>query len=248
MGGEKELDDRFKTAELGSPPRRRGKVHSQLLVVGIVRITPAWAGKSTTVTCSRLPRWDHPRMGGEKPDVAAHVRAKLGSPPRRRGKEVCQPFAGKVSGITPTWAGKSYIPSASAYFGGDHPRVGGEKILAALMPENRLGSPPRGRGKAGQDFCPEHWPGITPAWAGKSGATDWTTTSRRDHPRMGGEKPGLRGYDGKVVGSPPHGRGKEEVKALLHFNRGITPAWAGKSPASQPWSPPLWMMVIRPRP
>ena len=30
----------------GSPPRRRGKVHSQFLVVGIVRITPAWAGKS----------------------------------------------------------------------------------------------------------------------------------------------------------------------------------------------------------
>ena len=32
-----------------------------------------------------------------------------------------------------------------------------------------------------------------------------------------------------IKGSPPHGRGKEEVKALLHFNRGITPAWAGKS-------------------
>ena len=65
---------------------------------------------------------------------------------------------------------------------------------------------------------------------------------------MGGEKFVDESHFYKNLGSPPHGRGKEEVKALLHFNRGITPAWAGKSSASQPWSPPLWMMVIRPRP
>ena len=45
VGGEKELGDRFKTAELGSPPRRRGK--GQLSVGHQIRerITPAWAGK-----------------------------------------------------------------------------------------------------------------------------------------------------------------------------------------------------------
>ena len=46
---------------------------------------------------------------------------------------------------------------------------------------------------------------------------------------MGGEKPFLFYGGSSDSGSPPHGRGKEEVKALLHFNRGITPAWAGKS-------------------
>ena len=45
VGGEKNnhiIDNQYGK---GSPPRGRGKVHSQLLVVGIVRITPAWAGK-----------------------------------------------------------------------------------------------------------------------------------------------------------------------------------------------------------
>ena len=65
---------------------------------------------------------------------------------------------------------------------------------------------------------------------------------------MGGEKDNAEFREKIDQGSPPRGRGKEEVKALLHFNRGITPAWAGKRAASQPWSPPLWMMVIRPRP
>ena len=41
VGGEKELDDRFKTAELGSPPRRRGKEVKSLLHFNRVGITPA---------------------------------------------------------------------------------------------------------------------------------------------------------------------------------------------------------------
>ena len=49
------------------------------------------------------------------------------------------------------------------------------------------------------------------------------------NPRMGGEKPELRGYDGKVVGSPPHGRGKAvKFRCTCGLQR-ITPAWAGKS-------------------
>ena len=86
QGGEKELDDRFKTAELGSPPRRRGKVHSQLLVVGIVRITPAWAGKRPAWRRSRWPWRDHPRVGGEKTRSAFASHRAAGSPPRGRGK------------------------------------------------------------------------------------------------------------------------------------------------------------------
>ena len=66
VGGEKELGDRFKTAELGSPPRGRGKVLHAGFEGILRRITPAWAGKSmpdmTAVTADK----DHPRIGGEK--------------------------------------------------------------------------------------------------------------------------------------------------------------------------------------
>ena len=51
-----------------------------------------------------------------------------------------------------------------------------------------------------------------------------------------------------IEGSPPHRRGKGAGQSGNTAKSRITPALAGKSPASQPWSPPLWIMVIRPRP
>ena len=127
QGGEKELDDRFKTAELGSPPRRRGKVHSQLLVVGIVRITPAWAGKSLFCFAAAVPIQDHPRVGGEKMEIMLDVWTYQGSPPHRRGKGNGIWVNGHRNGITPAWAGKSTWGAEERPHQRDHPRVGGEK-------------------------------------------------------------------------------------------------------------------------
>ena len=45
---------------------------------------------------------------------------------------------------------------------------------------------------------------------------------------MGGEKIAVDLHNGKGVGSPPHGRGKEYRKAGQFNKGGITPAWAGK--------------------
>ena len=80
---------------------------------------------------------------------------------------------------------------------------------------------------------------------------------------MGGEKITDETIGTVIQGSPPRGRGKVYTILRIQLIFGITPAWAGKSAqsrraaqrsddrkgqASQPWSPPLWMMVIRPRP
>ena len=110
----------------------------------------------------------------------------------------------------------------------DHPRMGGEKQLCGVL---------------GNEFA-----GITPAWAGKSAALHQNPELTPDHPRVGGEKAKMIAGTNNVEGSPPHGRGKVGAVAVDDEFTGITPAWAGKCPASQPWSPPLWMMVIRPRP
>ena len=71
--------------------------------------------------------------------------------------------------------------------------------------------------------------GITPAWAGKSAVTVWTTTSHRDHPRVGGEKSRVAPRSDPGTGSPPRGRGKVWSPQVYHRQGGITPAWAGKS-------------------
>ena len=70
----------------GSPPRGRGKVHSQFLVVGIVRITPAWAGKRWAWDALSTSCWDYPRVGGEKLAVEDTNHSYQGSPPHGRGK------------------------------------------------------------------------------------------------------------------------------------------------------------------
>ena len=91
-------------------------------------------------------------------------------------------------GITPAWAGKRSCCLRPAGPRWDHPRAGGEKFALRNMMNVNQGSPPHMRGKAGQDFCPEHRPGITPAWAGKRLTRPAMTGTPRDHPRVGGEK------------------------------------------------------------
>ena len=51
---------------MGSPPRMRGKDILFLLIYGFIRITPAYAGKSTLETMYAPQAKDHPRVCGEK--------------------------------------------------------------------------------------------------------------------------------------------------------------------------------------
>ena len=53
-----------------------------------MRITPAWAGKSNDRFTFLFVWEDHPRMGGEKVMCNSRDGARLGSPPRGRGKDI----------------------------------------------------------------------------------------------------------------------------------------------------------------
>ena len=66
-------------------------------------------------------------MGGEKSQVLPAGISSEGSPPRGRGKAVCDGNAIRLDGITPAWAGKSSTLGAGTAPLKDHPRVGGEK-------------------------------------------------------------------------------------------------------------------------
>ena len=92
---------------LGSPPPMRGKAYRQKIRHHVLRITPAYAGKSIRRTTMRVLLRDHPRLCGEKFNCFAKFRRRLGSPPPMRGK----------------------APSIHSEFGnsGDHPRLCGEK-------------------------------------------------------------------------------------------------------------------------
>ena len=66
MGGEKLFDNGTGQGAQGSPPRGRGKAAGFAHPAGAQRITPAWAGKSSTLGAGTAPLKDHPRVGGEK--------------------------------------------------------------------------------------------------------------------------------------------------------------------------------------
>ena len=72
-------------------------------------------------------------------------------------------------------------------------------------------------------------PGITPAYAGKSGTTTASEATGQDHPRVCGEKLKSSRSRKSQRGSPPRMRGKGSPRpAPLRCAR-ITPAYAGKS-------------------
>ena len=167
VGGEK-LEKLVKGALLiGSPPRRRGKEVADEGIGGIIRITPAWAGKRVFPISGQFLCRDHPRVGGEKSRVAPRSDPGTGSPPRGRGKVSSVSMCTRSPGITPAWAGKRSCCASRSRSLKDHPRVGGEKLTSLPKIQPALGSPPRGRGKAGTLYSGMQRVGITPAWAGK---------------------------------------------------------------------------------
>ena len=72
----------------GSPPHMRGKVNEKKANGFDIRITPAYAGKSTLLCFPAEPGWDHPRICGEKSLSGTDTGRKEGSPPHMRGKGI----------------------------------------------------------------------------------------------------------------------------------------------------------------
>ena len=146
----------------------RGKEVRLFFLFGLLRITPAYAGKRKSCAAQKTSAWDHPRMCGEKLATGSRTRKAAGSPPHVRGKESEKPDCDDKRRITPACAGKSGNQPRLMPMRRDHPRMGGEKRQNVLVLLAEAGSPPHGRGKAPcrlQCF-----------------------RVNGDHPRMGGEK------------------------------------------------------------
>ena len=84
------------------------------------------------------------------------------------------------------------------------------------------------RGKVNLHFRYNVLQGITPAYAGKSGAPTWATAATGDHPRVCGEKRKYHCRYARRLGSPPRMRGKVLKQLIVDSVDGITPAYAGK--------------------
>ena len=131
----------------GSPPRMRGKGGDGGMGQHHHRITPACAGKSTVLGRIIAIGWDHPRVCGEKPALAAMVSYLVGSP--RVCGEKKKGGSPEKSGLgsPPRMRGKVTKLNTNSQGGKDHPRVCGEKFHGLACRVCPAGSPPRMRGK-----------------------------------------------------------------------------------------------------
>ena len=166
----------------------RGKAPRVLADRASDGITPAYAGKRRGRGRERERRQDHPRVCGEKRSLSSSSRAKMGSPPRVRGKDPRTSPSALSSGITPAYAGKRTLFCLAGRRNRDHPRVCGEKCSDHIDKGMIEGSPPRMRGKDFYYFFVPNRIRITPAYAGKRNGRLGRAGHRKDHPRVCGEK------------------------------------------------------------
>ena len=93
----------------------------------------------------------------------------------------------------------------------------------------KTGSPPHVRGRAQRRYLLWRLAGITPACAGKRKTPLENGFRPGDHPRMCGEEPLRERPKLRRMGSPPHVRGRAEIRIRHPGTERITPACAGKS-------------------
>ena len=220
MRGEDALPKSVSKVLRGSPPHARGRRPLLAAQPGLLRITPACAGKTRAFDVVRTLNPDHPRMRGEDHELRGLAQNGDGSPPHARGRP---PPGGRrldLLRITPACAGKTWIPLHADYFIRDHPRMRGEDQEFAHPGRLAFGSPPHARGRLLQPVELSASARITPACAGK------TNVQRR----------------GRVVrfGSPPHARGRRPPRLRPVQSPGITPACAGKTHVLRPRRGCLW--------
>ena len=146
-----------------------------------------------------------------------------------RGKRDGEGMDKRSFGITPAHAGKTFRRLCVRPEDRDHPRACGENNTTTNSSYSPSGSPPRMRGKRGEDEQRGCLYGITPAHAGKTALLCDTARRYRDHPRACGENSSSRASGRPEAGSPPRMRGKRGNLVVRVTHQGITPAHAGKT-------------------
>ncbi len=210
MCGENAMTKLAKTWAQGSPPHVRGKPCFSSLARLVVGITPACAGKTRHGNLVNVGFEDHPRMCGENKMANKKAWEPRGSPPHVRGK-LGEPLDRlQIGRITPACAGKTICPSSRLTLSWDHPRMCGENQMVFTRTTLALGSPPHVRGKLLLLVSHTSKRRITPACAGKTRISSHGSIPTRDHPRMCGENQQIHSLFRRLMGSPPHVRGKPD--------------------------------------
>ena len=152
-----------------------------------------------------------------------------GSSPHTRGAQ--HAGAGRLAapGIIPAYAGSTCGSTNVVRLLWDHPRIRGEHPWSKTTARRSMGSSPHTRGALFQRRLCASRPGIIPAYAGSTRASQRLSRQDWDHPRIRGEHHNAHAVARGVLGSSPHTRGARFQFRFRVHSGGIIPAYAGST-------------------
>ena len=132
--GEHSFASNARRSTSGSSPRMRGAQFSEIPLLPVRGIIPAYAGSTRPRAPAAWSLGDHPRVCGEHILLALIILSLMGSSPRMRGALLNVPHVGAERGIIPAYAGST--GSLGFHLGDywDHPRVCGEHNVSVPCP------------------------------------------------------------------------------------------------------------------
>ena len=218
----------------GSSPLTRGKRDTRVGQAVEVRLIPAHAGKTPSISSQARPTTAHPRSRGENLEPFDHNTHGGGSSPLTRGKRNSGGERVGGCGLIPAHAGKTDNSVNLQVNTQAHPRSRGENAPHAHPAAPSTGSSPLTRGKRRRRARTPSRAGLIPAHAGKTERRTRGAPTRRAHPRSRGENPAATSTRLEPAGSSPLTRGKHLAGHVAPAGRRLIPAHAGKTESGEP--------------
>ena len=197
--------------------------------MGLTRLIPAHAGKTTFALICVSARRAHPRSRGENQVTAISGHPSAGSSPLTRGKHPSEATGEHRTRLIPAHAGKTFGVAAVGSVMPAHPRSRGENRYAEIPPYVHDGSSPLTRGKRIRAACPPMARGLIPAHAGKTAVEITERSALAAHPRSRGENVRSATSCVAMSGSSPLTRGKQDPGLPGVRHQRLIPAHAGKT-------------------
>ena len=159
------------------------------------------------------------------------MRAKpcTGSSPHARGTQLAALDLGAVARFIPACAGNANRACTGQTGATVHPRMRGERSKMMQSHSPSLGSSPHARGTLHIFTDNNLRIRFIPACAGNARCIDHKSARSAVHPRMRGERDGLRAYHLPGDGSSPHARGTLEGALADTILDRFIPACAGNA-------------------
>ena len=214
----------------GSSPRVRGTRLWRWSCIGRRRFIPACAGNAGARTAPKYTCAVHPRVCGERAFITGRGQDLDGSSPRVRGTRYISKYITKSDRFIPACAGNATPPANTRLSPPVHPRVCGERDIPPVSLGGGAGSSPRVRGTPEVLFDLGLRSRFIPACAGNAIAPAPRGSGCSVHPRVCGERDGLRGIVDAGGGSSPRVRGTRKRRNGPEKIAAVHPRVCGERP------------------